>query len=350
MPEVELSPWQQKMRPQNASVFDPSWMKTARAIAHLLGVDDPTAAIMGTVLPAPAPGEGGAVEYLAQRFPKFAETLGIKAYHGSPHDFDQFSTAKIGTGEGAQAYGHGLYFAENPAVSAEYARMNLSGPANIARKLKDQTPEYVAHRLRSIYPSITDQEVASAIADAGAKGKTYEVAIKAHPDQFLDWDKPINQQGESVQKAAAQIRSEYGMGGSDESTGREFHRALENDIAANAIGGVGGHPSVDAAYLLNKYGVSGIKYLDQFSRREPIAVRGFGSEAAAQSAMSKLPESPGPRRVIKMPYDEEWAIVHSPAPTRNYVVFDDQTIDILRKYGILLPAAGAAGAAQRQGE
>ena len=38
---------------------------------------------------------------------------GIRAYHGSPHDFDRFDMSKIGTGEGAQAYGHGLYFAEN---------------------------------------------------------------------------------------------------------------------------------------------------------------------------------------------------------------------------------------------
>jgi len=43
-----------------------------------------------------------------------AAVKGIKAYHGSPHDFDKFSMQKIGTGEGAQAYGHGLYFAENP--------------------------------------------------------------------------------------------------------------------------------------------------------------------------------------------------------------------------------------------
>ena len=44
---------------------------------------------------------------------------GIKAYHSSPHDFDKFDLAKIGTGEGAQVYGHGLYFAENPAVSGQ---------------------------------------------------------------------------------------------------------------------------------------------------------------------------------------------------------------------------------------
>src|SRR5712691_10851818 len=42
-------------------------------------------------------------------------------YHGSPHVFDSFDMSKIGTGEGAQAYGHGLYFAESPGVAKQYA-------------------------------------------------------------------------------------------------------------------------------------------------------------------------------------------------------------------------------------
>ena len=46
----------------------------------------------------------------------------IKAYHGSPHDFDAFDLSKIGTGEGAQAYGHGLYFAENEAIAKAYRK------------------------------------------------------------------------------------------------------------------------------------------------------------------------------------------------------------------------------------
>ena len=45
-------------------------------------------------------------------------------YHGSPHKFDEFSLDAIGTGEGAQAHGWGLYFAENKEVSEEY-RKNL---------------------------------------------------------------------------------------------------------------------------------------------------------------------------------------------------------------------------------
>src|ERR1700688_330515 len=48
------------------------------------------------------------------------------AYHGSPYDFDAFDTGKIGTGEGAQVYGHGLYFAENEKVARGYQE-KLSG-------------------------------------------------------------------------------------------------------------------------------------------------------------------------------------------------------------------------------
>lgn len=47
--------------------------------------------------------------------------VGQVAYHGSPHIFSKFLKAKIGTGEGHQVYGHGLYFAENPAVAKGYA-------------------------------------------------------------------------------------------------------------------------------------------------------------------------------------------------------------------------------------
>lgn len=44
----------------------------------------------------------------------------IKALHASPHNFRKFSTEKMGTGEGAQAYGWGLYFAEDEAVNKKY--------------------------------------------------------------------------------------------------------------------------------------------------------------------------------------------------------------------------------------
>jgi hypothetical protein len=54
----------------------------------------------------------------------------IRAHHGTPHDIpleSGFSTAKIGSGEGAQVYGWGLYFAEAMKVAEQY-RKALSYP------------------------------------------------------------------------------------------------------------------------------------------------------------------------------------------------------------------------------
>lgn len=44
------------------------------------------------------------------------------AWHGSPHDFDEFDLGAIGTGEGNQAHGWGLYFAKDKKVSDLYRR------------------------------------------------------------------------------------------------------------------------------------------------------------------------------------------------------------------------------------
>ena len=52
--------------------------------------------------------------------------LNQTAYHGGPHRFDKFSLDAIGTGEGAQAFGWGLYFADRKGVAKSY-RESLSG-------------------------------------------------------------------------------------------------------------------------------------------------------------------------------------------------------------------------------
>src|SRR6056297_1915248 len=96
------------------------------------GGDDAARGLMDAVL-GYAPGRADA---LADGGRKFAadESGAMRLYHGSPHDFDKFSMDKIGTGEGAQAYGHGLYFAENEDVARGY-RDALSG----TRQMNPQT-------------------------------------------------------------------------------------------------------------------------------------------------------------------------------------------------------------------
>jgi hypothetical protein len=87
------------------------------------------------------------------------------AYHGTPHTFKaeegaplgRFRSAQIGTGEGAQAYGHGLYFAGSKEVG-EFYRSQLSpsvtkdfklGTMNI---IKNEVPiDYSPHLLEKVY-------------------------------------------------------------------------------------------------------------------------------------------------------------------------------------------------------
>lgn len=161
------------------------------------------------------------------------EMLAIRAYHGTPHDFDRFDMGRLGTGEGAQAYGHGLYFAEEKAVASDY-RVKLSGGHSLgevdgvpyhaadadhlaAKALHDAGNDQAAaiERLRSA--SAPNDRIEAAIAklqgDANeiplykdtAPGRLYEVDIDVEPHQLLDWDKPLSEQIPAVREKIAQI-------------------------------------------------------------------------------------------------------------------------------------------------
>jgi len=66
--------------------------------------------------------------------------MGLTAYHGTPHTIKgKFDISKVGTGEGAQAYGHGMYFAENPVVAKQYAT-DRSYVGKVMAGTPDNTP------------------------------------------------------------------------------------------------------------------------------------------------------------------------------------------------------------------
>jgi hypothetical protein len=52
----------------------------------------------------------------------------VDAYHGSPYDFNKFTTEAIGTGEGAQAFGWGLYFTDVESIAMDYAEKLSNKP------------------------------------------------------------------------------------------------------------------------------------------------------------------------------------------------------------------------------
>ena len=132
----------------------------------------------------------------------------IVAYHGTPHNIEgAFDISKVGTGEGAQAYGHGMYYAENPNVATEYQK-RLSGKTTFGERPSDSAYvhavesfrdanypiEQIPAEMKKAYKSITDKDIQLAI-QASEKGNLYKVDI---PDEYvpnmLDWDKPLSEQ------------------------------------------------------------------------------------------------------------------------------------------------------------
>jgi hypothetical protein len=171
------------------------------------------------------------------------ETLAaIRAYHGSPHRFDKFSLDKIGTGEGAQAYGHGLYFAEHPNVAKDYktklsdttlepryiykgkeysrgdpewkilGTLKNSGVGEVRRLLsqyaKDEAAgaSYIAKddKMRENI-RLMRNFVADGIPKKGdistTSGALYTTKLNVEPDDLLDYDAPLAKQPAAVRRA-----------------------------------------------------------------------------------------------------------------------------------------------------
>jgi hypothetical protein len=146
------------------------------------------------------------------------ELYQIKAYHGSPHDFDRFDLSKIGTGEArldpnlpvsqrqVGAYGPGLYFAENEGVAASYEQQLR--PVTAAMSTARDGDKFSVHVAGKKVATFDTQAEASAHRDmlweeqekAAPPGHVYQVAINAEPEHFLDWDKPLSEQSEHVRK------------------------------------------------------------------------------------------------------------------------------------------------------
>lgn len=254
---------------------------------------------------------------------------GITAYHGSPHDFERFDMSKIGTGEGAQAFGHGLYFAQNEDVAKGY-RDALAGKVDAPQlRVGDKTypvkgggwadrKEELLHRLFKEAKShridnqgqplgqYSDEAIESELRsmrapeelrrwaeselkgagpiDVANPGHMYEVHINAHPDHFLDWDKPFHEQSDHVQKALMSVPNFEDMG--HYKSGMNMGVLINKGLIPHTYDKAS--PEFSKAY--HAAGVKGVKYLDAGSRGT------------------------------------------SEAPTRNYVVFDDKLVNVRRKY------------------
>ncbi len=114
------------------------------------------------------------------------------AYHGTPHKFDEFSTENIGSGEGHQAHGWGLYFSENKRVSEEYREKLTYGQYDkVLYNGEEITDTNTIRRLKKIYdtPFIGKQSVIDELNEA-INGKQERINIYTDKRDTLD-DNPV---------------------------------------------------------------------------------------------------------------------------------------------------------------
>lgn len=195
-------------------------------------------------------------------------------YHGSPYRFQRFDPTKIGSGEGAQAYGYGHYVAESPAVSGEYIRAgknvgfsNFDSVPVLADKafaqargdsakaieiLKDLAANTKGEAMRRNASFAED-----VIKRGGQNASLYTIDL---PDtaiaRMLDWDKPLSQQPENVREALKVLDPYVSRSG----------EKMWSELAYPGFPSTPTESPRAAAEFLRQAGIPGIRYLDQGSR------------------------------------------------------------------------------------
>ena len=237
--------------------------------------------------------------YVAGMLP-FIPMIGKTVWHGSPHTFDKFDLSKIGTGEGAQAYGHGLYFAEAPGVAADYQKKLTIGDNYVNGELLDvynpkhnlalvlqqesgnldnakDTLNFLATRGGSKSIKDTARESLNLLEKGEMpsvefikpEGALYKVDL---PDEqiakMLDWDNPITE--EMRQPISQAMMEKFGSGLSMGSGEQAYKQIVDEFKFAGSQ-----DPKGDATKWMLEQDVPGIQYLDQASRGTGDGTRNY---------------------------------------------------------------------------
>jgi hypothetical protein len=240
----------------------------------------------------------------------FGNQDGMITYHGSPHRINnvdeanpmgKFDLSKVGTGEGAQAYGHGVYLAESPDVARQYA-----GSLSAARatqpvgnvdltQLYQSMPNDVPDNLLAARRDFRELQGMGELSAAdrrdylqavqnnivgGKGGNFYTVDLPdEHIAKMLDWDAPLSEQPEQVQELANRLYTEYSAPSlargvppatKPPMTGKDLYLLAMNAGPGELTGG-----QQRASRYLRSLGIPGIRYLDGGSRGAGQGTRNF---------------------------------------------------------------------------
>jgi hypothetical protein len=258
---------------------------------------------------------------IAAALRKTAPIAELDVYHGTPHKYapteanplGEFDASKIGTGEGAQAYGHGVYLAETPEVAKSYktAGVDKNDPAFVSTARQyAQDPlfgETLAEKLVTLRRDPNDQFGQKA-ADYLEKnydvlrnqgGSLYKADLPDEMiDRMLDWDKPLSEQPAAVKNLYPRLVNESDKfekrftietniplknGGTAKFPLTEYYKTPEDAQKAfktlsgsqiyQRLSQVSGPQEISKK--LKKFGIPGIRYLDAGSRDGGSGTRNF---------------------------------------------------------------------------
>lgn len=243
--------------------------------------------------------------------------IGMTAYHGTPHNIvGRFDASKIGSGEGGQAYGYGMYFAQNPKVSTEYAKMG--GEGNL----------YKVDIPNQLIPKMLDYDLTL------GKQKDFFKKVMKDPTLKRVLEADLAEKNRVYARTGRSIELK-------DLKGRDVLETL-NAYFEDGSGKV-------AANYLSNLGLTGVRYYDQFSRMKPSVKR--------EDIVSAINKTEQERQKIissKNPYAERmlaankqgldrlkenlarWDDMYSEKRTKNMVVFPgyEQEVDILGRTGL----------------
>lgn len=282
-------------------------------------------------------------------------TLFQPAYHGSPHVFDKFDSSKIGTGEGAQAFGHGLYFAGKKDIAQHYRDMlteDRIGPAKrvLARADGDVDAAIAAteaeiERLASL--DLTEA-TGSHTRDAKMRGRQAELAeLNSYRDtgkwrtsgrlykvdipddsEMLTWDAPLSEQPDAIkekvrpflEKRVEMIRKFGGENATTveremaDLTGDDFYRELSAELDGDAA----------ASAALREAGIPGHRFLDQGSRNRWRVTQMEDGRWTANNPVSAESKDFPDRDSARAFVEDQ----HKKHASHNYVIYDDSRVNI----------------------
>lgn len=274
------------------------------------------------------------------------------AWHGSPHDFDEFDLGAIGTGEGNQAHGWGLYFAKKKSVSRNYQkvlskRLGTTNPKLFKVEIPDEKTMLDEDKYFKEQNKDVVNKIVSAVNDLDIdKRKALLSHYKEHPsypvnkeyEKILGKIQSVKQDREYIvealtnnvnkikEKIAREAATEYGYNFDELKADNTF------EMAKNLIGEIneklsalekekeveGAKEKIKEDKILESIGDTFTK--TPYTGRDVYVAlsKAFGGDKGA----SEFLNSTGVKGITYDGYTDG----------RCYVVFDDKAIKVIEKY------------------